>query len=921
MNEMTSSLPSMNLKFVTAINRDKLDEIADYFDRILHLFDVNVCIVVDGGAADVDDFREKEVEQPLSLPDTPRPPSNCNSTTNTTITTTPSSTLNSHSNTSFSHGHGGAGSNANVRTIQLNLTGNISNLERAKKYCESIQLLDWLPNCARLVCPTPTSFQRIFSLRDSIERSSCAVLKLAKDLQIVEIGGRDDCVAAAVAMAEEAINEDGLIQSHIDMNWSYASTGACGHYVESVGGRTKLESEDSSYDSDYENSEPLQSPAAINKKDEFYGKHEDVSRTVSDTLGAEFAEYVGPVVRSRTESTIKELGDQEVNEDVFSDPEYTSRIEFALKLGYTEKQAQVALHKLGSKPQQNELLAELIKLGACNQQKNISTEQHSRGTSSDESLTSSATLITPSRKLDNYPAEGYELRSIVIDGSNVAMSHGNKQVFSCRGIKLCVDWFKSRGHKDITVFVPLWRKEASRPDAIIKDQAVLWELEKERRLVFTPSRQMGGRRMACHDDRYILKLAVETDGIVVSNDNYREFVNENPEFKKVIEERLLMYSFVNDRFMPPDDPLGRHGPSLDSFLSVQKKSQEPPPRPCPYGKKCTYGNKCKFYHPERGNQPHKSISEQLAEQAKINIQEVKARTKNSDHSSPEGNRLRGTLSSPFPNTSSDKPRGKMPLQRTKSLLPPGMEPLNRDVQLSTLVTVTPPPEDSVDSGDSRQNQAWSSHFYGDGSNHLSVAKRLSDPESSKNYQSENGGGSNLHRKLQRQLTLNPVYDPRLIHMRGYAHQQKSLDSDVTEHSPLVRHSSAGAAEALVSSSKGWGGAAKSLHQNVTRIASAPDTYHQWQHMHPSEVHSHYVWGPIVPPPSATIPMPCQQTPVNHGSQINIATSTSDKRNHLYYHLSSIFPKEQVRVAMEAQPDETDPQAICAAILNTFPHSR
>lgn len=34
------------------------------------------------------------------------------------------------------------------------------------------------------------------------------------------------------------------------------------------------------------------------------------------------------------------------------------------------------------------------------------------------------------------------LRHIVIDGSNVAMSHGNKEVFSCRGIKICVDWFK-----------------------------------------------------------------------------------------------------------------------------------------------------------------------------------------------------------------------------------------------------------------------------------------------------------------------------------------------------------------------------------------------------------------------------------------------------------------------------------------------
>jgi len=49
----------------------------------------------------------------------------------------------------------------------------------------------------------------------------------------------------------------------------------------------------------------------------------------------------------------------------------------------------------------------------------------------------------------------------------MCFSHGNKEVFSCRGIKLAVDWFLERGHKDVTVFVPAWRKEQSRPDALI----------------------------------------------------------------------------------------------------------------------------------------------------------------------------------------------------------------------------------------------------------------------------------------------------------------------------------------------------------------------------------------------------------------------------------------------------------------------
>ena len=47
-------------------------------------------------------------------------------------------------------------------------------------------------------------------------------------------------------------------------------------------------------------------------------------------------------------------------------------------------------------------------------------------------------------------------------------SHGNKEIFSCRGIQLAVDWFRDRGHTYIKVFVPSWRKEPPRSDAPIR---------------------------------------------------------------------------------------------------------------------------------------------------------------------------------------------------------------------------------------------------------------------------------------------------------------------------------------------------------------------------------------------------------------------------------------------------------------------
>uniref|UniRef100_A0A3Q2XLX7 RNase NYN domain-containing protein n=1 Tax=Hippocampus comes TaxID=109280 RepID=A0A3Q2XLX7_HIPCM len=79
----------------------------------------------------------------------------------------------------------------------------------------------------------------------------------------------------------------------------------------------------------------------------------------------------------------------------------------------------------------------------------------------------------------------------------------------------------------------------------------------------------------------IVRLAYDIDGIIVSNDNYRDLQMENPQWKKFIEERLLMYTFANDKFMPPDDPLGRNGPNIDDFL--RKKRRQPPRSAAPAG--------------------------------------------------------------------------------------------------------------------------------------------------------------------------------------------------------------------------------------------------------------------------------------------------------------------------------------------------
>nr|CAD7455222.1 unnamed protein product [Timema tahoe] len=65
---------------------------------------------------------------------------------------------------------------------------------------------------------------------------------------------------------------------------------------------------------------------------------------------------------------------------------------------------------------------------------------------------------------------------------------------------------------------------------------------------------------------YIVQAAHEMGGVIVSTDNFRDLLEENPAWKDTIEKRLLMFTWVEDILMFPQDPLGRNGPTLEEFL-------------------------------------------------------------------------------------------------------------------------------------------------------------------------------------------------------------------------------------------------------------------------------------------------------------------------------------------------------------------
>lgn len=104
---------------------------------------------------------------------------------------------------------------------------------------------------------------------------------------------------------------------------------------------------------------------------------------------------------------------------------------------------------------------------------------------------------------------------VAIDGSNVAYRHSvDKKEFSVKGLSLCIEYFQKRGH-DVKAVVPEFRMRRGRST----DPEKIKELNSQGIVILTPNKS--------YDDRFLLDIAIEFDGVVISNDKFRDIINES----------------------------------------------------------------------------------------------------------------------------------------------------------------------------------------------------------------------------------------------------------------------------------------------------------------------------------------------------------------------------------------------------------
>lgn len=202
-------------------------------------------------------------------------------------------------------------------------------------------------------------------------------------------------------------------------------------------------------------------------------------------------------------------------------------LEYALNLNYTKNQYEQAITRIPSNFDHNQLLNALVKSASSDLNNDQSDNAYGSG---------------------SMTQNNDQLRLIFIDGQNVGKFNAHEEEFSWRDVKACFDYFHQLGH-DVTVIMPVSKCEDTKE--------TLDENLRKNIMRIPPG---------SNDDLFLLEIATKNDGIIVSNDQFRDETRNNERYsKKFVDSRRLSYSFWKGNFEPYPFP---HGQSLENFLKV-----------------------------------------------------------------------------------------------------------------------------------------------------------------------------------------------------------------------------------------------------------------------------------------------------------------------------------------------------------------
>ena len=165
--------------------------------------------------------------------------------------------------------------------------------------------------------------------------------------------------------------------------------------------------------------------------------------------------------------------------------------------------------------------------------------------------------LTKNESLINM--EKKEKPLIVLDASNIAMRHGEqKSIYSTKGIEIAIEYFTKNGHKVIS-FLPDYLFKEKDPNKHGKKRVLpdnlpyLYGLVSKGLVVKSPPQD--------YDDSYCIQYAKAKNAFVVSNDMFRDYIDnikdkvERETEKNWRDVYCISFTFNGDEFLTnPDAP-------------------------------------------------------------------------------------------------------------------------------------------------------------------------------------------------------------------------------------------------------------------------------------------------------------------------------------------------------------------------------
>ena len=181
------------------------------------------------------------------------------------------------------------------------------------------------------------------------------------------------------------------------------------------------------------------------------------------------------------------------------------------------------------------------------------------------------TVVAKSKKKKETikkPGQKGELRPIIIDGLKIARKYGNylrknNKFWEAKGLKLCYEYFVNKWNYEDKKISIVWKYVN---EEYVNDKEILEEFKEKRIIVEASSRKLDGQRLQLDDDTLALDIALDTNGIIISFDTFRNHFDNSTTYRTVIKEQVIEPTFdhAEVRFHPK--PFGDKGPSLKRLL-------------------------------------------------------------------------------------------------------------------------------------------------------------------------------------------------------------------------------------------------------------------------------------------------------------------------------------------------------------------